>query len=93
MTSIPNPSAGPEIISSQAIMEKYHESNIEAILPTFKKIEKVYRNSTKTGEIYIDRKTRRQILVRWFVPLEDGTKEMYVTWLVHEGKQYMADRP
>jgi hypothetical protein len=93
MSSTPIPSAGPEIISSQAIMAKYHESNIETILHTFKKIEKVYRNSTKTGEIYIDRKTRRQILVRWFVPGEGDAKEMYVTWLVHEGKEYMADRP
>jgi len=82
----------PEIISPVEILAKYDGSNIESILHTFKKINREYRNLKRRTEIYINRQTRRKMLVRVFSERDDGSEEMCVTWLVHNEKMYMADR-
>jgi hypothetical protein len=82
----------PEIISSKEILNKYNESNIVDILPSFKKINRQHRNLPRRTEVYYNEKTRRKMLVRVFSKQDDGTEEMCITWLRHNDKIYVADR-
>jgi len=81
-----------KIISSEEILRKYYESQVETLLPTFKPVVRHYRNLKRRSEIYFNRKTRRKMLVRIFDERLDGTEEMCVTWLVDGETIYVADR-
>ena len=82
----------PKIISSEDILRKYDESGMTTLLPTFKLVNRPYRNLKRRSEIYFNRKTRRKMVVKIFDELEDGTEEMCVTWLMIDETIYVADR-
>ena len=83
----------PQIISSEEILRKYYESGIQNILHTFKKITNEYRNFGRRVEYYIDRKSNRIVLTRWYLKKEvEDAEDMCITWLIQDGKAYMAQR-
>ena len=82
-----------QILSREQMLAKYDESGIAERLHLFKKIEKKADYCARRTEVFWDRETRKKQLQRNFLKNELSESEtMTVTYLVHDGVRYVADR-